>query len=134
MILNPRKPMLIACTVLCASLFATNALAQNPTGSKAASKAGASTDQEEMFDEKLREFGYWSGAAHSCVAAEKQGEVERKVLDTFTQIGRLFGTDRAFFFAASFGYGKTIKVEPQKCPEFLSKFEKATAPRAGKGR
>jgi hypothetical protein len=88
--------------------------------------------EEEAFDGKLREFGYWSGAAYSCVGEAKQAEVERKVLDNFNGIARLFGTDRAFFYAAAFGNGTTHKVDPAKCPEFLEKFQKALAVSGGK--
>jgi hypothetical protein len=91
-----------------------------------AAAAAAPVDEEEAFDDTLREFGYWSGAAHGCVPAEKQVEVEQKVLHTFTRIGQLFGTDRAFFYAAAFGRGTSVKVDAAKCPEFLEKFQKAT--------
>ena len=97
-----------------------------------AAAAAAPADPEEDFDEKLREFGYWSGAAHGCVPEAQQAEVERKVLATFNRIGQLFGTDRAFFYAAAFGRGTSMKVEAAKCPEFLEKFEKATAARGVK--
>jgi hypothetical protein len=45
---------------------------------------------------------------------------------------QLFGTDRAFFYAAAFGRGTSVKVEAAKCPEFLDKFQKATAARGVK--
>jgi hypothetical protein len=108
------------------------AYAQQQATSPAPAKAEAVLDEEEAFDESLREFGYWSGAAFACVGAEKQADVERKVLDTFNGIARLFGTDRAFFYASAFGNGTTHKVDAAKCPEFLEKFEKATAPRGGR--
>jgi hypothetical protein len=94
----------------------------------APAQAQAADDEEEAFDDKLRAFGYWSGAAFACVGEAKQAEVERKVLETFNGIARLFGTDRAFFYAAAFGNGTTHKVDPARCPEFLDKFQKATAP------
>jgi hypothetical protein len=66
------------------------------------------------------------------VPEAKQPEVERKVLETFNRIGQLFGTDRAFFYAAAFGRGTSVKIEAAKCPEFLDKFQKATAVGGGK--
>jgi hypothetical protein len=116
----------IIVAVFAASTSAAVAAQQAPAQAKAAD------DDEEMFDEKLRQFGYWSGAAFACVGEAKQAEVERKVLDTFNGIARLFGTDRAFFYAAAFGNGTTHKVDPAKCPEFLDKFQKATAVTGGK--
>jgi len=123
----------LACALLCA-LSVELAWAQAPTGPAPAapSATAAADDDEEVFDEKLREFGYWSGAAHGCVPEAKQAEVERKVLETFNRISQLFGTDRAFFYAAAFGRGTTTKVEAAKCPEFLEKFQKATAARGVK--
>ncbi len=127
-----QKLTLSMCILFCASLCIDTATAQKPAGSTQAMKSSA--DDEEILDDKIREFGYWSGAAYGCVPAAKQPEIERKVLDTFNHISRLFGTDRAFFYAAAFGNGTTMKIEAQKCPEFLSKFEKATALRGGKAR
>ncbi len=103
-----------------------------PAAAQAPAQAQAAEADEEAFDEKLREFGYWAGAAYGCVETAKQAEVERKVLDTFNGIARLFGTDRAFFYAAAFGNGTTHKVEPGKCPELLDRFQKATAVRGGR--
>lgn len=127
------KIVLLTCVLVCVAFVGTS-WAQQPAAPAKPSQAAApaAADDEEMFDDKLREFGYWSGAAYGCVPDAKQAEVERRVLDTFNSIGRLFGTDRAFFYAAAFGYGTTIKVEAAKCPEFLAKFEKATVVRGGK--
>src|SRR5512139_3182443 len=126
------RTAVFAFALVCAGSVAP-AWAQAPASpAQAPAVAAAAADDEEMLDEKLREFGYWSGAAYGCVPEAKQAEVERKVLDTFQHIARLFGTDRAFFYAAAFGRGTTAKVEAAKCPEFLEKFEKATAARGVK--
>ena len=127
------RTAVLAFALLCAGSVGP-AWAQAPASAAQtpAAAAVAPTDDEEVFDEKLREFGYWSGAAHGCVPEAKQAEVERKVLATFNRIGQLFGTDRAFFYSAAFGRGTTAKVEAAKCPEFLEKFEKATAARGVK--
>ena len=112
------------------AVFAQQPQAQSPANAQ--QQARAAEDEEEVFDSKLREFGYWSGAAFSCVADARQVEVERKVIETFSGIARLFGTDRAFIYAAAFGNGTTHKVEAAKCPEFLDRFEKAAALRGGR--
>ena len=120
--------IVVAALAACCStaVSAQQAPAQAPAQVKAAD------DEEEAFDEKLREFGYWSGAAFACVGEAKQAEVERKVLDNFNGIARLFGTDRAFYYAAAFGNGTTHKVDPAKCPEFLDKFQKAITVRGAR--
>lgn len=109
------------------------AWAQTPAApAQAPPAAAAGADDEEAFEEKLREFGYWYGAAFGCAPQAKQAEVERQVLDAYHSIARLFGTDRAFFYAAAFGHGTSVKIEGQKCPDFPEKFQKATALRGGK--
>lgn len=115
--------------VLVAAVIAASGSAAVSAQQAPAQAQAQSADEEEVFDEKLRAFGYWSGAAFACVGEAKQPEVERKVLDTFNGIARLFGTDRAFFYAAAFGNGTTHKVDPADCPGFLKKFEEATAVR-----
>lgn len=125
------QPLLVAAAFAACSTAAVSAQ-QAAAPAEAPAQAQAVDDEEEAFDEKLRAFGYWSGTAFACVEEAKQAEVERKVLDTFNGIARLFGTDRAFFYAAAFGNGTTNKVDAAKCPEFLDKFQKATAPGAVK--
>ena len=120
------------CLVFVAALAACCTTAVSAQQAPAKPPAQDADAEEEAFDEKLRAFGYWSGAAFSCVGEAKQAEVERKVLENFNGIARLFGTDRAFFYAAAFGNGTTHKVDQAKCPEFLDKFQKATAMSGGK--
>lgn len=107
--------------------------------SAGAGQAGAArpqpvaADDEEQFDEKLRQFGYWSGAAMQCVPEARAAETEREVIGAFNRISQLFGTDRAFLFAAAFGNGTSRQVDKAKCPEFLKKFQESTLVRgAGK--
>ncbi len=127
------RPAMLAFALLFAGSAAT-AWAQAPAGAAnpPAAAPAAAVDEEELLDDKIREFGYWSGAAWGCVEEAKQPEVEKQVLDTFQHISRLFGTDRAFFYAAAFGRGTTTKIEAEKCPAFLEKFKKATVLRGGK--
>jgi hypothetical protein len=119
------NPILLALLITPAVVLPRIAQAASP-GTVEKSETSAAADEEKMFDEKLREFGYWSGAAFGCVSEDRKGEVERRILETYHRIARLFGTDRAFFYAAAFGRGTTIEVERAKCPEFLRKFEAAT--------
>lgn len=119
--------MVFVCALFCVLIVGAAWAQQKPASPAQAPKVAAPADEDAAFDDKLREFGYWSGAALGCVPEAKQADVERKVLETYNHIARLFGTDQAFFYASAFGYGTTIKVEAGKCPEFLAKFEKATA-------
>lgn len=99
----------------------------NAAGMHPSALRSAGADEEEAFDEKLREFGYWSGVALSCVPESRQLEVERQVLSMYQRIVQLFGTDRGFFYAAALGRGTSVTVDESSCPEFLKKFEKAAA-------
>jgi hypothetical protein len=93
----------------------------------AAGAPAAQADADSLFDDQLRKFGYSAGAAYQCVPDARQGETERRILDTYNGIARLFGTDQAFFFAASFGHGTARPVDKAKCAEFLRKFDEAVA-------
>jgi hypothetical protein len=81
-------------------------------------------DDEEQMDSVLRKFGYVSGQACQCqkLPADKT-RFELKSLDIATGILRLFGSDRAFFYAAAFGAGLTAAMEQSKCPEAIKQHE-----------
>src|SRR5262245_37422597 len=75
------------------------------------------TDQEEeQMDGALRKFGYVSGQAFQCHTKEQQAKAERVALDVATNILRLFGSDRAFFYAAAFGAGASEQMDQKACP------------------
>jgi hypothetical protein len=97
--------------------------------------AAAAVDEEEQVDEGLKRFGYLAGLARGCVVENQRAALEREALDLNAAIGRLLGTDRAFLFASSFGYGTTVAVETKDCAEVLkayeSRVEKFRASRGG---
>jgi hypothetical protein len=71
------------------------------------------------MDTALRKFGYVSGQAFQCHTKEEQVKLERTALNVGTNILRLFGSDRAFYFAAAFGMGMSEPMDPKKCPEAI---------------
>ena len=102
----------------------------------AATSAAAPTpvDEEEQLDEGLKRFGYLAGLARGCVVEAQRVDLEREALDLHAGIARLLGTDRAFLFASSFGYGTTVAVETKDCAEVLKTYEARVAKfRAGRG-
>jgi hypothetical protein len=102
----------------------------------AATSAAAPTavDEEEQVDEGLKRFGYLAGLARGCVVETQRVDLEREALDLHAGIARLLGTDRAFLFASSFGYGTTVAVETKDCAEVLKNYEARVARfRAGRG-
>jgi hypothetical protein len=44
-------------------------------------------------------------------------------MDLNNSIGRLLGTDRAFLYTSSFGYGSTIKSDVKECGEILKTYD-----------
>jgi hypothetical protein len=83
-----------------------------------------SADEEEQMDDALRKMGYVSGQACQCQTqlADKT-RVERQSLDIANGILRLFGSDRAFTYAAAFGAGINGDLGQKKCPEVLKEYE-----------
>ena len=80
-------------------------------------------DEEEQVDEGLKRFGYLAGLARGCVVEDQRADLEREALDLHSAIARLLGTDRAFLFSSSFGYGTTVLVETRDCAEVLKNYE-----------
>jgi hypothetical protein len=119
------------------ALLATIALqpyaqAAEPVASSPA--APTPVDEEEQVDEGLKRFGYLAGLARGCVVEAQRVDLEREALDLHAGIGRLLGTDRAFLFASSFGYGTTVTIETKDCAEVLKTYEARVASfRAGRG-
>jgi hypothetical protein len=79
---------------------------------------------EEQLDNGLKEFGYQAGLSLGCVATEQVAALEREVLDVHADLGRLLGTDRAFLFAAAFGYGSSVLTPAEDCESVVEGFEK----------
>lgn len=79
-------------------------------------------DEEEQMDKALRRFGYTSGQVFQCQPKEQQTKHERTALDIATNVLRLFGSDRAFYFAAAFGAGATEKMDDKSCAEASRQF------------
>ncbi|WP_371377938.1 hypothetical protein [Thalassotalea aquiviva] len=82
---------------------------------------------ESEIDQGLKNFGYISGLALSCVAKAQKVELENEVLNLNGDITRTLGADRAFLFAASFGYGTNIELNREECKEILATYEQRVA-------
>lgn len=89
---------------------------------------------EAEVDDGLKKFGYMTGLALSCVASEQKAALEREAMDINSEISRTLGGDRAFLFAASFGYGSNIELKVDECAEVLKRYEERVGSfRKGKG-
>ena len=106
------------------SVIAAMALSAGLALSPAAISATASEggDTEEQLDQGLKGFGYLTGLALGCVASEQRTRLEREALDLNAEITRLFGTDRAFLFAASFGNGTGVELKTEDCKTVIDRY------------
>ena len=91
------------------------------------------TDEEQKFDEAIEQFGYVSGSAFQCAASDQAKAVETDALKAFTGITRLFGSDRAFFYAAAYGVGATANIDQSKCSEYIRQFQESMEKNAKRG-
>jgi hypothetical protein len=83
-------------------------------------------EQEELrFEEAIRNFGFVSGAAYQCLPEADRTAHDREVLKAFSGLVRLFGSDRAFFYAAAFGAGTSMSLDRTKCAGYLEDFRAA---------
>lgn len=105
------------------SILAAAAFMLMLPGVAPAQQAGPTMDEEERMDSAMRKYGYISGEAYSCHTKEQQLKLERTAINVATNILRLFGSDRAFIFAAAFGAGAVQKMEPKDCPAVIKQAE-----------
>ncbi|MBE9609171.1 hypothetical protein [Chitinilyticum piscinae] len=87
----------------------------------------ALADAEEQLDEGLKRFGYLSGLALGCVDKSQRTQFEREVMDVNAGIVRALGTDRAFLYAASFGYGSHMQIKLDECKTVLTRYDERIA-------
>lgn len=80
---------------------------------------------EEDLDRAIEGFGYTSGIAFQCLPPEEAAELEQDAMKAFTGIVRLFGSDRAFFYAAAYGSGATAEVDRSQCEQRVREFREA---------
>jgi hypothetical protein len=83
-------------------------------------------DEEEKLDDGIEQFGYLSGVAFQCAKLNQSPSLEGEVIRAFSGIVRLFGSDRAFFYAASYGVGATASIDRNKCADYIRQFQQAT--------
>lgn len=81
------------------------------------------TDNEETFDQSLRTFGYLAGNAWQCSAEEAKPAIVDDVHYAYNGLVRLFGSERAFFFAAAFGAGTVDDINTEQCDQFIADFK-----------
>jgi hypothetical protein len=122
--------------ILAAIAMQPYAQAAEPAAAKPATTATATptVDEVAQVDEGLKRFGYLAGLARGCVVEAQHTPLDREALDLNNAIGRLLGTDRAFLFTSSFGYGTSVQTETKDCADVLKAYESRVEKfRAGRG-
>lgn len=87
----------------------------------------AQDEDEAAFDDALRNFGLTAGMAWQCSPEDMRESVDARTLEAYSGILRLFGSDRAFGFAASYGVGIAADVEDSDCAARIAAFEDGLA-------
>jgi len=118
---------LLVLVLATAALLPLAAIGQTPKSDQALSIA----EQEDLrFEEAIRDFGFVSGAAYQCLPEADRTAHDREVLTAFSGLVRLFGSDRAFFYAAAFGAGTSMSLDKAKCATYIEDFRAAMKSRA----
>ncbi len=111
---------------LIATLLPLAGTAQNAPTSSAASPPMTLAEQEDLrFEEAIRSFGFVSGAAYQCLPEAERPAHDREVLKAYSGLVRLFGSDRAFFYAAAFGAGTSMSIDRSRCANHVADFKAA---------
>jgi hypothetical protein len=108
-------------TLAVAALFPVIACAQPAKPAQPA----AVEDEDVKFEESIRNFGFVSGAAYQCLPEAERTAHDREVLRAYSGIVRLFGSDRAFFYAAAFGAGTSMSINKADCAGYVADFRAA---------
>lgn len=103
-------------------LFALAFSALLPVLAIAQSTPASAEDEDVKFEESIRNFGFVSGAAYQCLPDAGRTAHDREVMKAYSGLVRLFGTDRAFFYAAAFGAGTSMAIDKAKCTAYLEDF------------
>jgi hypothetical protein len=106
-------------------LLALAVAALLPVLSAAQPKPSPAEDEDVKFEESIRNFGFVSGAAYQCLPEADRVGHDREVLRAYSGLVRLFGTDRAFFYAAAFGAGTSMAIDKAKCAAYIEDFRAA---------
>lgn len=113
---------LLAASIVALIPFAVTAQTAQ-TAKPAAPAASSIIDQEEeRFEEAIRSFGFLSGAAYQCLPEADRAAHDREVMRAFSGLVRLFGSDRAFFYAAAFGAGTSMSIDKAQCKSYIDDF------------
>lgn len=121
-----RQPLLLATVLMaCLALSVHNsARAQDkaPAFDEEMEKVVAAVEKD--FDDSLKDLGELAGEVFACESGDdKRSTHETRVRSVYNELNKLFGSDRAFLFATSFGFGAANEQEKKLCSVLTDEFE-----------
>ncbi len=109
---------------LCLSIaFSGPSMAEDkvPALDEAAEKILAEVEKD--FEDSLKDLGELAGEVYSCEENKEKREKHLGRVDSIhDELNKLFGTERAFIFAAYFGYGTASENNQATCTELTDEF------------
>jgi hypothetical protein len=91
-------------------------------GAAAAAAQAQTADKAEMAG-KVREIGLAIGNAYVCTPEEERGLFKEESHHLFDLIVQDVGSDMAFLYATSLGYGGAAPAEALDCPKLLEQWQ-----------
>lgn len=118
---------LFAVAISIVALLPLAAAAQTPPAASApaAAQLSLAEQEDERFEDAIRDFGFVSGGAYQCLPDAERAAHDREVMKAYSGLVRLFGSDRAFFYAAAFGAGTSMSIDRAKCASYIEDFRAA---------
>jgi len=119
-----RRIGLTLCFWLSAALLTTSVHAQDKTPYLGEEAEKTLELMQEDFDDSLKDLGELAGEVFACIQDEASVEKhEGRVEAIYSELIKLFGSERGFIFAAYFGYGAASELGDDVCEELVDEFE-----------
>ena len=78
---------------------------------------------DKAFDETIKDLGELAGESYGCMKDENLSKHKDRVAELYNRINQLFGSDRGFLFASSFGYGAANEKAAEHCGKLVAEFD-----------
>ena len=105
-------------------IISTIALGLCVVSAGVASAKGKDIDvDDKAMVQKVRSIGLAIGNAYVCTEQDKQQTFREETLELFDLIIKDVGSDRAFVYATSIGYGASVSKDKLACPSLLKQWE-----------
>ena len=89
-----------------------------------ASAKGKDIDlDDKAMQQKVRSIGLAIGNTYVCTEQDKRQTFKKNSLELFDLIIKDVGSDRAFIYATSIGYGASVSKDKLDCPSLLKRWE-----------